>query len=202
MLLGLAAVDREVGLAVQAREERCARSWRDVCHRLNAEHSSWSRAPVAEVALRPIDDSDLETLFELMRDQESVWMAAFTAKDPDDREAFDAHMAKVRTSPEVTLRGVTLDGKLVGSISSFVVDGDAEVTYWIDRSVWGQGAASRALVAFLDMVPVRPLHARAASDNIGSLKVLQRVGFRIVGTEISYANARETKIEETLLRLD
>ncbi len=157
---------------------------------------------MAEVALRPIDDSDLETLFELMRDQESVWMAAFTAKDPDDREAFDAHMAKVRTSPEVTLRGVTLDGKLVGSISSFVVDGDAEVTYWIDRSVWGQGAASRALVAFLDMVPVRPLHARAASDNIGSLKVLQRVGFRVVGTEISYANARGTKIEETLLRLD
>jgi RimJ/RimL family protein N-acetyltransferase len=156
---------------------------------------------VAEVALRPLDDVDLDTLFEQMRDPESVQMAAFTVKDPDDRQAFDAHMAKVRASPDVTLRGVTRDGRLVGSIASFVVDGDTEITYWIDRSVWGQGIASRALAAFLDMVPIRPLHARAASDNIGSLKVLQRAGFRIIGTEISYANARRTEVEETLLRL-
>src|SRR5918994_2368189 len=101
-------------------------------------------------------------------------MAAFTAKDPDDRQAFDAHMARVRASPDVTMRGVTRDGRLVGSIASFVVDGDTEITYWIDRSVWGQGIASRALAAFLDMVSVRPLHARAASDNIGSLKVLHK----------------------------
>jgi RimJ/RimL family protein N-acetyltransferase len=157
---------------------------------------------VAKVALRPLEDSDLDTLFDQMRDRESVQMAAFTAKDPDDRQAFDAHMARVRTSPDGTLRGVTRDGRLVGSIASFVIDGDTEITYWIDRSVWGQGIASRALAAFLDMVPVRPLQARAASDNIGSLKVLHEAGFRIIGTEISYANARRTEIEETLLRLD
>ena len=157
---------------------------------------------MAEVALRPMHDADLDTPFEQMRDPESVQMAAFTAKDPDDRQAFDAHMAKVRSSPGVILRGVTCDGRLVGSISSFVIDGDTEITYWIDRSVWGQGIASRALAAFLDTVPTRPLHARAASDNIASLTVLQRAGFRIVGTEISYANARRTEIEETLLQLD
>jgi RimJ/RimL family protein N-acetyltransferase len=157
---------------------------------------------VTEVGLRPLDDADLDTLFELMRDPESVHMAAFTAKDPNDRQAFDAHMARVRTSPGVTLRGVTRDGRLVGSISSFVTDGDTEITYWIDRSVWGQGIASRALAAFLDTVPTRPLHARAASDNIASLKVLQKAGFRIIGTDIGYANARRTEIEETLLRLD
>src|SRR5262249_54442267 len=133
---------------------------------------------------------------------ESVQMAGFTAEDPDDRQAFDAHMARVRTSPDVTLRGVTRDGRLVGSIANFVVDGETEITYWIDRFVWGQGIASRALAAFIDMVLIRPLHARVASDNIASLKVLQKAGFRIIGTEISYANARRTEIEETLLRLD
>jgi hypothetical protein len=35
---------------------------------------------VAEVALRPIDGSDLDALFEQMRDPESVRMAAFTAE--------------------------------------------------------------------------------------------------------------------------
>ena len=54
-----------------------------------------------------------------------------------DRTAFDVHMAKVRTLPEATTRAVTVDGRLVGSIASFVVNGDTEVTYWIDRSFWG-----------------------------------------------------------------
>jgi RimJ/RimL family protein N-acetyltransferase len=157
---------------------------------------------VAEVALRPVDDSDLDALFEQMRDPESVRMAAFTAKDPDDRTAFDAHMAKVRTSPEATNRVIMLDGRLLGSIASFVIDGDTEVTYWIDRSFWGQGIASRALALLLESVHVRPLFARAASDNAGSLKVLQRAGFAITGTATSFANGRNTEIEETILRLD
>lgn len=157
---------------------------------------------MADVALRPLDDADLDALFDQMRDQESVQMAAFTPKDPDDREAFDAHMARLKTAPDVTLRAVTRDGHLVGSIASFVADGQMEITYWIDRSVWGQGIASRALTLFLDMVRVRPLYARAVSDNAGSLTVLQRAGFRIIGTEISYANARRTEVEETVLRLD
>ena len=156
---------------------------------------------MADVALRPIDDSDLDALFDQMRDPESVRMAAFTAKDPNDREAFDTHMSKVRTSPDVTLRAVIRGGRLVGSIASFVREGDTEVTYWVDRSVWGQGVASQALALFLDTVSVRPVYARAASDNVGSLRVLQRAGFAIIGTEISYANARSTEIEETVLRL-
>jgi len=54
---------------------------------------------VIEVALRPVDDSDLDALFEQMRDPESVRMAAFTAEDPDDRTAFHTHMARIRASP-------------------------------------------------------------------------------------------------------
>jgi RimJ/RimL family protein N-acetyltransferase len=157
---------------------------------------------VAEVALRPVDHSDLDALFEQMRDPESVRMAAFTAENPDDRAAFDIHMAKVRTSPESNTRAVTVDGRLVGSIASFVVDGDTEVTYWIDRSFWGQGIAGRALALLVESVRARPLFARAASDNVRSLKVLQRAGFAIIGTEISFANGRKKEIEEAVLRLD
>lgn len=156
---------------------------------------------MAGVALRPIEDFDLDALFDQMRDPESVQMAAFTAEDPDDRKAFDSHMSTVRTSPDVTMRAVTRDGRLVGSIASFVVDGRIEVTYWIDRAVWGHGVASEALALFLGSVVVRPLYARAASDNVGSLRVLRKARFTIIGTEVSYAPARRTDIEESLLRL-
>ncbi|MFC1406947.1 MULTISPECIES: GNAT family N-acetyltransferase, partial [Streptacidiphilus] len=83
---------------------------------------------MADVALRPIEDADLDALFDQMRDPESVRMAAFTAEDPDDRAAFDRHMAKVRASPDVTSLAVTLGGRLVGSVGAFVVDGATEVT--------------------------------------------------------------------------
>jgi RimJ/RimL family protein N-acetyltransferase len=82
------------------------------------------------------------------------------------------------------------------------MEGETEVTYWIDRSAWGAGVASRALVLLLELVTVRPIHARAASDNVASLRVLSRAGFAVVGTERSYANARGSDIEETLLRKD
>ncbi|WP_328457594.1 GNAT family N-acetyltransferase [Amycolatopsis sp. NBC_00438] len=157
---------------------------------------------MAAIALRPVEDADLDTLFEQQRDPESVRMAAFTHKDPDDRDAFDAHMTKVRFSDGITHRAVTRDGVLVGSIAAFVVEGDTEITYWIDRAVWGQGIAGQALALLLDAVEVRPLHARAASDNAGSLRVLQRAGFTVVGTDTGYANARGAEIEETILRLD
>lgn len=53
----------------------------------------------AVVVLREIEDGDLDGLFEQMRDPESVRMAAFVSWDPNDREAFDAHMARVRSAP-------------------------------------------------------------------------------------------------------
>jgi RimJ/RimL family protein N-acetyltransferase len=129
-------------------------------------------------------------------------MAAFTTEDPDDRHAFDAHMARVRSSPDITHRAITCDGQLVGSIASFVSGDEIEVTYWIARPAWGRGIASQALELLLKLVPDRPLHARAASDNIASLRVLQKAGFTIIGTENSYAPGRHREIEETILRLE
>jgi RimJ/RimL family protein N-acetyltransferase len=153
------------------------------------------------IALRPVHSADLDAIFEAMRDPESVRMAAFTAEDPDDRQWFDEHMKKLQESPEITLRAITCDGALVGSIASFVIEGQTEVAYWIDRRVWGRGIASRALELFLGTVKDRPLYGRAARDNLGSLQVLAKAGFTAVGSEMSFANARGTQIEEMILRL-
>lgn len=95
---------------------------------------------------------------------------------------------------------MTRDGQLVGSIASFAAAGQTEVTYWIDRAAWGAGIASRALALLPDMVPARPLCA--ASDNSGSLRVLQKSGFSVIRTETSLAPARDGEIEEPILRLD
>jgi RimJ/RimL family protein N-acetyltransferase len=152
------------------------------------------------IALRPVADADLDALFEQMRDPESVRMAAFTPADPDDRAAFDAHVARVLSTPGITHRSITCDGRLVGSIAAFVIEGQTEVTYWIDRAAWGRGVASRALELLLEEVPARPVYARAASDNAASLRVLEKSGFQVIGTENSFAPGRKASVEETILR--
>jgi len=156
---------------------------------------------VPQFALRPVEASDLDAIFEQMRDPESVRMAAFTAEDPNDRNAFDTHMAKIMSSSENTFLAIIRDSRLVGTIASYPSEGATEVTYWIDRACWGQGTATQALALLLKEVSVRPIRARAASDNAASLRVLQKAGFRPIGTEVSFAPARAAEIEETILEL-
>jgi L-amino acid N-acyltransferase YncA len=90
------------------------------------------------VSLRPLEDRDLDAIYQQVTDPESVRMAAFTAEDQTDRRAY------------------------------------------------------------LE----RPLYARAASDNVGSLRVLEKAGFQRVGVNRDFAPGRGEEIEETILRLD
>ena len=157
---------------------------------------------MGEIGLRAVRDEDLDAIYDQMRDPVAVRMAAFTAEDPDDRAAFDAHISRLRTDPEILLFAITVDGELAGTAGAFPVGPDTEITYWLNRSWWGRGIATRAVELLVDLVPVRPITARAASDNAGSLAVLRKVGFRAVGKEIAFATARGTEIEETVLSLD
>ena len=154
------------------------------------------------VRLRDVTAADFDVLFEYGRDPEAVRMAAFTSKDPSDRAAFDAHWARLLADGTVRTRAVVSDGRVAGSIASFVLDGQREVTYWIGREHWGKGLATSALAAFLREEAHRPLFGRVAKDNVGSRRVLEKCGFRTVGEGKWFANARGAEIDELLLRLD
>lgn len=156
---------------------------------------------MVQIALRALRDEDLDAIFAMMRDPAAVAMAAFTASDPSDRRAFDAHMAAVRGAAENTLRAVTSDSTFVGTVASFPFEGHREVTYWIERAHWGRGIATRALALLLEEVTTRPIRARVASDNVASRRVLEKAGFSPIGVEVSYAPGRSGEIEETILEL-
>ncbi len=154
------------------------------------------------ITLRPVRDDDLPHFFAHQQDATAAWMAAFTAPDPADAAAFAAHWARVQADPSATNRTIERAGRVLGHIASFVQGGETEITYWLDRACWGQGVATTALVAFLAQLPARPLYARAAADNHGSLRVLHKAGFRPIGRERGFAHARGATIEEVVLRLD
>jgi RimJ/RimL family protein N-acetyltransferase len=154
------------------------------------------------IVLRDVRDSDLDTFFEHWTDEQARQMAAFMPADAHERAAFDARWEKHRSDPAILLKTIELDGEAVGSISSFDNEQKREVTYWIGRAHWGKGIATRALQLLLDRETARPLHAAAAADNTGSLRVLEKCGFRVVGEARGFANARGQEVDEVILRLD
>lgn len=154
------------------------------------------------VVLRDLAPGDLPALFQHQRDPVAARMAAFMPERYDDWEAYLARWTRIIGDGTNLTRAILADDMLAGSIVSFTIEGDREVSYGIERELWGRGIATEALTAFLHVERTRPLHARAAKDNAGSVKVLTRCGFVITAEERGFASMRGAEIDELVLRLD
>lgn len=152
-----------------------------------------------DIQLRDVTETDLPIFFKQQQDPDANYMAAFTAKDPTDRDAFNSHSRKILADPTVTMKTILAKGQVVGSIAKYERDGKPEVTYWIGKEHWGKGIATKALTEFLTQVKIRPIYAGAAKDNLASLRVLEKCGFIITGYGKGFANARGKEIEEAIL---
>jgi RimJ/RimL family protein N-acetyltransferase len=145
--------------------------------------------------IRAVQPQDISIFFEHQDDPVASAMAAFPSRD---RAAHDAHWAKILADDSLIARAIVEDGQVVGNIGSWVADGERDVGYWIGRRYWGRGYATRALAALLAEVPGRPLHARVAEHNVGSIRVLAKCGFSIVGEELQDGET----VKEIVMRLD
>jgi RimJ/RimL family protein N-acetyltransferase len=154
------------------------------------------RSPRA-VSIRDVDDGDLEAFFEHQLDPEALRMAVFPARD---RAAFMAHWAKIRDDQTVAVQTIVADGRVVGNLVSWDQKGLRLVGYWIGRRDWGRGIATEALALFLGQVTQRPVYAYVEVHNAGSIRVLEKCGFRPdLGSQ---PTTSEDEVEEVLLVLD
>lgn len=154
------------------------------------------------IHLRPTVHADLPAMFLFQADEASSYMSAFNSKDHKDQAAYLEKYHRLLADPTIHLQTILLDGTIVGSVSKYVMEGDAEITYGIDRQHWGKGIATEALRQFLALEPTRPIWGRAAFDNIGSQRVMERCGFVRVGKDKGYANSRGAEIVEFIYRLE
>ncbi|MEO8769893.1 MAG: GNAT family N-acetyltransferase [Ferruginibacter sp.] len=155
-----------------------------------------------EIKIRKTEKSDLPFFFQFQLDKEANFLAAFTAKDPTDKEAYLEKYSKFLHEPTINMLTILIDETIIGSISKFEIQGDAEITYWLDKNFWGKGIATTALNYLLANENARPIFGRVAFDNLGSQKVLEKCGFVKIGEDKGFANARQTEIEEFIYKLD
>ncbi len=146
--------------------------------------------------LRDVKDEDLAIFFEHQRDAGAAEMAAFPSRE---REAFLTHWRTRVLQPGNVTRTVVVDGVVAGYVGSWSQGGLRFVAYWIGREHWGKGVATRALAEFLEVEAIRPLHALVAAHNLGSIRVLEKCGFRKVDPQ---PEATDDGVPEVLLVLD
>jgi RimJ/RimL family protein N-acetyltransferase len=157
------------------------------------------RTTADRVRLRPVEPGDLPRMYDLQLDPDSNRMAVTI---PRTREAFDPHWAKTLGNPKNTTRAILFDGAFVGTVSCFPMDSQDHIGYWIDRTFWGKGIASRALQLLLREVAKRPLVATVATSNGASLRVLQKCGFVVEQVRRDPATDRypECEVADYVLR--
>jgi len=139
----------------------------------------------AHIALRRTVVHDVPALYAFEMDPVANELAG---TKPREWATFQARWAEILADPEgrstrVTPRVILADGVLVGAVNIAPHAEEDSIGYWIGRSHWGRGIASRAVELMLREFSPRPLHATAAATNLPSLRVLEKNGFRIVSRE-------------------
>jgi len=152
-----------------------------------------------DVRLRAVVEEDLDVLYAHQLDPEATGMASFPARD---EASFRAHWAKILADDGVVAKTILYGSDVAGNIVAWEEEsGRLLVGYWIGRDFWGKGIATAALSQLLAQLTRRPLHARVASGNVGSVRVLEKCGFKAVGSEVE-VDETFGEIAETLFELE
>jgi RimJ/RimL family protein N-acetyltransferase len=145
--------------------------------------------------LRDVREEDLQTLFEQQWDPEAHRMAEFP---PRERDAFMSHWRKILEDSSGRKKAIVVGDEVAGNIVSWGAGSQRLVGYWLGREYWGRGIATAALSEFLCEETIRPLHAYVAAHNRGTIRVLEKCGFRRVGD----STVGSEGVEEYLFELE
>lgn len=155
-----------------------------------------------EPSIRKSIEPDLDVFFLNQTDEKANYMAAFTSKNPHDKEAFLTKWRKLLKDDTINMQTILIGNKAIGCVVKFIMKGDAEITYAINKEYWGKGITTLAVKKFLETEQTRPIYGRVAFDNFGSQRILEKVGFERIRKETGFANARGMEIEEFIYKLE
>lgn len=133
-----------------------------------------------DVRLRDVVEADLETFLEQEHDEEAARRSKFV---PRERDRFMTHWkTQILGRTDVFVQAILADGSLAGNAIAWTEDdGRRFLGYWLGREFWGRGIGTAALRLFLAAEHVRPLYADPVVENVGSVKLLEKLGFERSG---------------------
>jgi ribosomal-protein-alanine N-acetyltransferase len=154
------------------------------------------------ITLRTTEISDLDLLFTYQSDDEAGNMAAFVNENWKDKEAYITKWTRLLSDDTIKIRTILVDSKVAGSVLIWLLNGEPQISYGLKKELWGKGIVTDALNQFLALFPERPVFGSAAFDNVASIKILTKCGFKKIKEEQSYAHARGKEITEVVFLLE
>jgi RimJ/RimL family protein N-acetyltransferase len=160
----------------------------------------------ARLVLRPHRLSDADAIAQSLGDFKVSRMLARIPQPYDRQDALDwLVMQSSGLLPGWTLAITTGDDVHLGAVSTELRGGQWHLGFWLNRFYWDRGYMSEAAAAVLDRffrrMPGTPVHSGAFADNLASLNVQRKLGFRITGAGDVFNLARNRMVPhiETML---
>jgi [ribosomal protein S5]-alanine N-acetyltransferase len=144
------------------------------------------------LVLRATEPADIGEAIEIRSNFEVARNLSGTTFPPDVEKMtnwFTGHAEEWHQGTAYRL-SITFDARFIGICDIFDIEqGQGEIGYWLDQTVWGQGfglEAIKRLVRFaFEDVGLTSIRAGCVDDNIASAKILERLGFiRLKDTQI------------------
>lgn len=140
--------------------------------------------------LRPLDLADAPRIASLCGDLEVArWLAR--VPHPYPLAAAIAFVTEVQAGGGAEVRAIDRRGRpgvLIGVIGIDGLPGDPSLGYWIGREEWGRGLATEAAGAMVaqafSALGVDLLRSGAFAGNAASLRVQEKLGFRVTGERL------------------
>lgn len=136
----------------------------------------------ARLVLRPPRVSDLDDLVAGGNNANVLFFTGLPLPyGPDHGRAFLGKAERESHHPYVIADRIS--DRLLGIIGLYA-HGDApvELGYWLGEAHWGQGLAPEAIAGLLDAAgQIGPVHAKVVSENIRSIRALEKAGFVTAG---------------------
>ncbi len=147
--------------------------------------------------LRPLVDIDAQRIAVLAGDWD---IARMTARIPYPYTEAMAHQWVSGLEPDEVVRGIDYRGELIGLVGYTPHDkGTAEIGYWIGKPWWGQGFATEAAQGIVRYCFTSGRLVRLSCchlvDNPGSKRVIEKLGFRLIGPARAYCEARGCEVD-------
>lgn len=146
-----------------------------------------------DIRLRPLERSDASTVATLANNRE-IWLN-LRDRFPHPYSMQDAewYINYVLDNEVEIVLGITYEGDLVGVIGVIKLDDvysqGGDLGYWLGQPYWGKGIMTGALELFTtyckDHLKLRRLEAGVFGSNLGSMRVLEKNGFKREGIRSS-----------------
>ncbi|WP_183864351.1 MULTISPECIES: GNAT family N-acetyltransferase [unclassified Rhizobium] len=159
------------------------------------------------LVLRPHRLSDADAIADTLSDFAVTRMLARVPAPYDKQDALDWLVPVMAGGmPDWQFAITTGDDAHIGVVAIELRHGLWHLGYWLNRFYWRRGYMSEAVSAVLERfsrrMPETTLHSGVFADNPASLKLQEKLGFRMTGCSEIYSFARNTMVThvETMLK--